>query len=498
MRLGYPKSFLKLLLIGFGLAMLPLLFAFANAALYVDQLAEKSRSTVAQAVSATRASRVLVEQLTLMERSARQYFVLYDDALLDNYTHAHERFRSSINDLTRLPLGQDQRYALDNLNKHETALYRQIILQAAEYPITDTVIEQFADLSGQAQLILAENNRLIDLESAALVETAEHTQKMMVWQTMTLIPVALMMAAVITFLVAQPIRRMDAAIRRLGEGNYAEPISIDGPGDLRSLGDRLDWLRAQLEKLEQQKQRFLRHVSHELKTPLTAIREGSELLNDEVGGPLSAQQKEIAGILRESSIRLQKMIENLINYTAVQFQKPMLKLEKLVLTELIEEILDNYKLTLASKQLTIHRDYQAVSLLSEPLSSEPVSSVMVRADTMLGDKEKLHAVIDNLVSNAIKYTPPSGNIKINIEFQVETVVIDVHDSGAGVMASDRVSLFDPFYRGTGTHEGLVEGSGIGLSIAKEYVDAHGGEIGLLPSEYGAHFRVRLPLEPQPT
>src|SRR5690606_33261693 len=168
-------------------------------------------------------------------------------------------------------------------------------------------------------------------------------------------------------------------------------------------GERLDWLRTQLEKLEQQKQRFLRHVSHELKTPLTAIREGSELLNDEVGGALSPQQKEIAGILRESSLRLQKMIENLINYTAVQFQKPTLKVEKLVLTDMVEEILDNYKLTLASKQLTIHRNFQALSLLSEPMSSEPVSSVMVRSVTMLGDREKLHAVIDNLLSNAIKY-----------------------------------------------------------------------------------------------
>jgi two-component system sensor histidine kinase GlrK len=495
LRIAYPKSFLKLLLIGFGLAMLPLLFAFFNAALYVDQLAEKSRSTVAQAVQATRASRVLVEQLTLMERSARQYFVLHDDALLENYTRAHEEFRKSISDLTRLPLGQDQRHTLDKLNKQETVLHQEITLQATGPATTEAIIAQFVDLSNQAQLILAENSRLIDRESAALAETAEHTQQMMAWQTITLIPVGLLMAAVITFLVAQPIRRMDAAIRRLGEGHYAEPISIDGPGDLRNLGERLDWLRIQLEKLELQKQRFLRHVSHELKTPLTAIREGSELLNDEVGGTLSPQQKEIAGILRESSLRLQKMIENLLNYTAVQFQKPTLKIEELVLPELVEEILSNYKLTLASKQLIIHRDFRAVSLLSDPMSSEPVYSETVRSDIMQGDKVKLHAVIDNLVSNAIKYTPPSGSIQIRIEFQVETVVIDVHDSGAGVMASDRISIFDPFYRGAGPNEGLVEGSGIGLSIAKEYVDAHGGEISLLPSEYGAHFRVRLPLEP---
>jgi two-component system sensor histidine kinase GlrK len=113
---------------------------------------------------------------------------------------------------------------------------------------------------------------------------------------------------------------------------------------------------------------------------------------------------------------------------------------------------------------------------------------------MLGDKEKLQTVIDNLISNAIKYTPQSGNIRISIRPQGKFAVIEVHDSGAGVLASDRASLFDPFYRGDGMHESLVSGSGLGLSIAKEYVDAHGGEIALLPSELGAHFRVRLPLE----
>lgn len=143
---------------------------------------------------------------------------------------------------------------------------------------------------------------------------------MVFWQAIILIPVALLVMLLITFLIAKPIRRMDAAINRLGEGEYTEPISIDGPGDLRSLGERLDWLRTQLELLEQQKQRFLRHVSHELKTPLTAIREASELLRDGVGGTLSEQQQEIIGILRESSLRLQKMIENLLSYTAIKFQ----------------------------------------------------------------------------------------------------------------------------------------------------------------------------------
>ena len=474
LRISYPNSFLKLLLIGFMLAMLPLLFAFGNAMLHVDRLAEQSQSTLAQAVQATRTSRVLIEQLSQMERSARQYFVLQDKLLLDNYKVAQEKFNGAILELSAIPLGQDQRQALDKLAKDEAALHTDILIQTHALAPPESIVARFLDLSAQAQNILAENNRLIDLESAALSEAAQQTQKMMLQQTITLVPVALIAALIITFLVAQPIRRMDAAIRRLGNGEYSEPIGIDGPGDLRNLGERLDWLRQQLLELEQQKQRFLRHVSHELKTPLTAIREGSELLHDEVGGQLSPQQREIAGILRESSLRLQKMIENLLSYTAVNSRKAELIKQRVDVIAIMDAVLAHYALSLGSKQIRITHDYQ-------PL-------------TLMADREKLQTIIDNLISNAIKYTPQSGTIHITVKRSEQSGILEIHDQGPGVLPADRYRLFEPFYRGSGSYESLVSGSGLGLSIAKEYVDAHGGEISLVPSDYGAHFCVRLPLE----
>ncbi|ABE49181.1 periplasmic sensor signal transduction histidine kinase [Methylobacillus flagellatus KT] len=474
LQITYPKSFLKLLLIGFALAMLPLLFAFGNAALYLDRLATQSSDAVTQAVQATRASRALVEQIAFMERSARQYFVLEDELLLENYEKAHEKFVDSWHDLDQLPMTSKQRLALSKLSAEEQALFQNVAQHSTESSSIEEIVGRFADLTVQAQDILDENNRQIDRESAILAETAERTQQIMLWQTLTLIPVALLVALMITFLVAQPIRRMDAAIRKLGEGDYSEPISIDGPGDLRNLGERLDWLRAQLNELDQQKQRFLRNVSHELKTPLTAIREGSELLSDEVGGPLTPQQREIAGILRESSLRLQKMIENLLSFTAAQFHAPQLNLETVDLTGLAEAILADYSLTISNKNINIQRDF---------------FPTLIQAD-----REKIHSVLDNLISNAVKYTSPSSSIRISITHQAHQAIIEVHDGGPGVMASDKAKLFEPFYRGDSAHESLVSGSGLGLSIAKEYVDAHGGEIILLPSERGARFRVTLPLK----
>ena len=89
---------------------------------------------------------------------------------------------------------------------------------------------------------------------------------------------------------------------------------MNGPQDLRYLGQRLEWLRSRLSDLEEQQNRFLRHVSHELKTPLTAVREGAELLRDNVGGKLSPEQREIVRIVRENTLSLQKLIEDLLKY----------------------------------------------------------------------------------------------------------------------------------------------------------------------------------------
>jgi len=476
LKIAYPRSFLKLLLIGFALALLPLLYAFINAAVHLDRLAEQSRNTVTQSVQATRASHLLVEQLKLMERSARQYFVLHDRQLLENLTHAHLQITQATLTLGKLGITSSQELSLEALGTEEKWLYQSILDTTPDKAFTESTIIKFLAISDKADLIVSEINKQIDLESAKLAITAESTQRLLVSQTITLLPVALIVAAAITFLLAQPIRRMDAAIKRLGEGEYQHPISIDGPGDLRTLGERLDWLRMQLDGLEQEKQRFLRHVSHELKTPLTAIREGSELLSEEVGGNLSPQQKEIAGIVKESSLRLQKMIENLLNYSAVQYQKPQLKPTNVSMDVLLENVISIYSLSITAKKIILDKQLSSFNLIA--------------------DEEKLRTILDNLVSNAIKYTPSGASIMLKTYTDHLNAIFEIHDGGPGVMATDRAKLFDPFYRGDGLYDSLVSGSGLGLSIAKEYVDAHGGDISLLPSEHGAHFLIVLPLKPK--
>jgi two-component system sensor histidine kinase GlrK len=472
MSIHYPGSFLKLLLIGFAFAIFPLLWAFTNANIAFDKLAEQSEITIYNAVKTTRSVRILQEQAYLMERSIRQYYVLQDDTLFNNYKQADTKFDAAIVELQQLTTYRPQLEKINSL-RQQTQQLNQLIQHSISTQTTQLdFLDTFSQLTQKIEVIIEENNQAIDKTSSELTLAAKKTQRNLFIQSLILIPLALLVAGCIAFMLARPIRRMDKAIKELGEGHYEQEISIDGPGDLRVLGKRLDWLRAELKELNVQKQQFLRHISHELKTPLTAIREATELLNDGIGGTLSVQQAEITHILRDNTIRLQRMIENLLNYTKLESIQLKLNLQHLSLPDVINKVIRAHELSIRNKQLVIETIFNLKKITA--------------------DHEKLTMIIDNLISNAVRYSPDLGHIKICSGEDNNRFIIEVIDNGPGLDKADQEKLFDPFYRGTNLHKSLISGSCLGLAITKDLVEVHGGSIELRPSCPAPHFIVTLP------
>lgn len=465
--------------------MLPLLAAFINANLQFNKLTKQSLFNMSQAVETTRSSQILLEELAIMERSARQYFVLHDKALLSNYLNAHDRFNKAILTLAQQPLTKPQQTELQIFAQQESLLFITINHASENAEFDANMVNAFSKLTTQANQIIEENNQLIDNESNLFRTKVTEVKKALFWQMLTIFPLVIIIAALITWMIARPIRRMDAAINQLGKGDYEHIIEINGPGDLRQLGQRLDWLRTALKDLHQQKQRFLQQASHELKTPLTAIREASELLNDGIAGPLSVQQNQIVSILRENSLRLQKMIENLLKYTEMQFNSSKLNPSQQVLADVINKVMQSYSLSIAHKKIVVHKQ---------------IDNILLQIDT-----EKLFTILDNLISNAVKFTPEAGEITIraveskpiatNAVNSKPIAIIEVIDTGPGISEENKNKLFSPFYHGEQPKYSLVSSSGLGLFIAKEAVDLLKGELSLMPSNTGAHFLLKLPLIP---
>ena len=473
----YPRSFSRLLFVGFALIAAPLMIALINNAISIDRLGNQSQIAVYQAVQATQSSRKLAELIPAMERAAHQMIILGDYALLDNYRVHRKQLLATASEISRLPFDSEQRNALREIVSGEEAIHDLLSIPSSRPEDLQKAVQAFVGLGERAQAINQRSNELIDVEVENMRATARQAQTITLWQLLALFPVVIFLVVGFTILIARPIRQIDAAIRRLGEADFSVPVHVGGPEDLQHLGERLDWMRERLADLEQQKNRFLRHMSHELKTPLTALREGAELLSDEVVGKLTAEQREIAEILRHNSIELQKLIEDLLSYGESQARKPAVAVARVELKRVAQRVFDDQKLALRAKHLNL--------------------DVNVPDLTLNADSEKLRVMLDNLLSNAIKFSPPGGTITIVARAAGAEVELDVLDQGPGIAPEERSLVFEPFYRGRNAADALVKGTGIGLSVVREYAQMHGGAAEVVDGESGAHIRVRLPLAAAP-
>ena len=469
---SFPRSFLKLLVAGFLLVALPLAGALIYSAWNTERLAEQAQFAVFNAAQAARASRSLVNRINSIERMAQQYAVLADPELVADYARVRRSFRQVAADLSKLPLDGDQLAALNRTVEKERGLYDLLTGAPGSRPDAAQAARLAGDLAESAYEVLAISYVIADREVERLRISAEGVRGRMMLLMFVTIALALAAALVLTRLIARPIRELDASIRQLGSADFSRPIRVSGPDDLQDLGERLDWLRRRLTELEAQRNRFLRHVSHELKTPLTALREGAELLHDGVGGPLAPQQKLVVEILRENCVKLQRMIEELLDYQHALHAAATLERNPVALGDLLREVADAHKLEAHAKRQTVSFDLAQASIEA--------------------DCGKLRTVFDNLIGNALKFTPEGGLISIVLQEEADAVRVEVIDTGPGVPPDERRSIFDTFFRGRAKSGGRVEGSGLGLAIAREFVQAHGGTIGVASDGKGSRFSVVLP------
>ena len=469
----HPKSFLKLILVGFLLVALPLFLALAYSALSIDRLANQSRQAVYQAERIAHGSRILVDQVAAMERSIRLSLILGDTTLLEGYYLAHGKFSATSASLATLPLKDDQRALLDKLQTTESAIFQKIG-DARHSPegLTASTVD-FTSLLDSERSFLNRGDAPIEHEVDAMQAMAARARTIVIWQLLALVPVAILLAFGFSLLINRPIRQIDEAIRIMGQGELSQSVTVEGPEDLMRLGERLDWMRLRLLELEAQKTRFLQHVSHELKTPLTSIREGADLLAEGITGLLNEKQMQVARILLGNSVELQKRIEDLLNYSAIQSGSTATAKQRTDLKQILDAVLQDQTLAIMNKSLQVD-----LSCPNLPLEC---------------DEQKIRIAVDNLLSNAIKFSPNGGSIRMLAQKTANNIVMDIIDSGPGVDPGDRDRIFDAFYQGRKPTHGSTAGTGLGLSIAREYVKAQGGTLALMErTTGGAHFRITLP------
>jgi two-component system sensor histidine kinase GlrK len=477
MRWLLPKSLNGFLLLGLAILAGPLLLTILHAAVQMRRLSNTSQQLVVDSVQTTRLSQEMYAQIALLERSARLYQVLGEPAVLAAYREHDGRVSAVIASLRQRLRNTGARAQLQRLGDAQTRI-RSLLLGGRSTEASAAELGQsFVLLGDLANGVAALNNQQIDADVGALQSRTDKAQRELFLESTLLLPLVLIVILLFALRLSRPLRQIDRAIGELGRGNFSHGVQVKGPVDLERLGNQLEWLRNRLLDLAQERNRFLRHMSHELKTPLANIREGTELLMDGAVGELDPGQREVTAILRDNGIKLQRLIENLLSFSAWQSNSTGLEVSEFRLRPVVKQVLENQQLTLVSQRVRL--------------------DVQVEDVTLAADRVKIRLILENLLSNAIKYSPRGGIIYLHADENGEELMLEVADSGPGIPLEDRARIFDAFYTGRAAG-GHVRGTGIGLSVVNEFVNVHGGTVEIVDGEYpGAHFRIRLPLRAAP-
>ncbi|MDP2022124.1 MAG: ATP-binding protein [Hydrogenophaga sp.] len=463
-------SFPQLLLVAFVLIGALLGAAAVRTLFSLDTIMAQSRESTTQAIALSTAAQSLSERSLTMERAARQALVLGDRQLRQRFEEAAGHARDILRRLESNELPPEfSRQWLQQLSDVEA------LLDGSPETALDrerAVARAFRELDGHSAAIAQQVQAIIGNRNDALQDRVEKSRRQLTQQVLGSIALAAVMALGFGVWLARPFQRLEKAIVGLGENRLDLPIDIPGPPDVRRVSQQLEWLRLRLTELDADKARFLRHVSHELKTPLASLHEGVAVLGDGVAGPLSPSQAEVVSILQHNTQLLQHQIEALLRFNAAAFEARQLRREPTDLLALVEEQIETQRLRWQSHQLSVRAEGPSMVL--------PV------------DREKMASAIGNLLSNAIRFSPQGGLVRLVLQDDAGRACLDVIDQGPGVAEADRDRVFEPFYRGERQPTDTVRGTGIGLSIVHEYIGAHGGRVQLLPARNGAHFRIELP------
>jgi two-component system sensor histidine kinase BaeS len=291
--------------------------------------------------------------------------------------------------------------------------------------------------------------------------------------TLVALPLGIIASFFVAREIARPLKRLVAASQRIARGEYDERVPADGPGELGELAVSFNAMASALEHTEQRRMELIGDVAHELRTPVTVLRGYVEGLADGVFPP-SAETWEK---LQEETGRLGRLVEDLQEVSRAEAGQITLATASLNPSEAVKSAVARLTPGLAPGGLVLETD-----------APDDLPAV-------LADPDRLDQVLTNLLTNAVRYTPPPGTVTIAARRQGPQVAFSVRDTGIGIAPEDLPNIFERFFRADRSRSRSSGGSGVGLTIAKALAEAMGGSLSASSegSGKGSTFTLLLPL-----
>lgn len=282
----------------------------------------------------------------------------------------------------------------------------------------------------------------------------------LIWATVAALCLAFILSYLLTRRVLRPLSQMTSITRQVAAGNYSARVDVVTKDEVGELGLAFNRMADSLEQIESLRKTMVADVAHDLRTPLTNLRGYLEALNDEVLPP----SQETLQILQDEILHLVHLVENLQQLAKADVAKAYLNRKPFNLPEAVRQMLELYRPNFQAKDIAIEASFAA------------------EAEMITADREKLLQVLRNLIENAMKFSQTGGTVRIVAEPDPDGVRVLIANSGQGISPDDLPYIFERFYKADRSRSIERSGAGIGLSIVKELIEAHGGRVGAESSE----------------
>ncbi|CAM3875569.1 sensor histidine kinase [Alkalicoccus chagannorensis] len=274
--------------------------------------------------------------------------------------------------------------------------------------------------------------------------------------------------------VHRPLRELADSTAHIADGHWGETLDWRRQDELGLLSSRIDEMSSQLAAYQQSRKQLLSSISHDLRTPLTYVKAYASLLQDQPQAPEEANRQ--ISVIHREAVRMERLVEDLVELTNMEEGKRSLRLENLDLSDAVQQFCNNYQAAAEAEHCT----------LSFSRSSQQLHVHL--------DQDRLEQALYNLLRNAVLYTGPGCRIHLHVYQEDKTAVLVFDDNGPGIPASQLSSIWDRFYRGDDARSSKTPGSGLGLSIVKQLIHLHDGDIQAENRpEGGLRFLITLPL-----
>lgn len=399
-------------------------------------------------------------------RYERKFMIMKDDALYAQFLKSKREFDQYLEEVMGSPNSPQIKASLilikkhyeryqDVLNEEVKSLktgrtYSTTWVRQEKEKATDGIIEGLENLRIQSQGTVYEKIRNLN-------KSGSRSRRIAIFLTAAFLVLGIAISLFINRSITRPISILEKKTKEIAKGDFESDLELSSPPEIKELATSFNVMCHKLKELDRMKSDFFSSMSHELRNPLTTLKEGIGLLLEGAGGPPTEKQKKLLSILTEETNRLIGLVNSLLDLSKIEAGMMTYHFESASLLPLMRK---------AMQEIGPVAEARKIRLEMEKSDELPLVKI---------DQERILQALRNLIGNAVKFTPQGGSVKVFSAYTDGNVKVSVSDTGPGIPKENLTTIFEKFRQGP-LHPDQMKGTGLGLAIVKHIITAHGGKV----------------------